>query len=430
MSKEWTRRSALALMGSGAGLLTWGTGGFTDVTADRQVNIDTTADDSSSGPLVGVETKTSSGGPGETVSLIELTNNLGVNINDVSANVEIKDSNGNIVQPDTLFKGGPNNILDIPDTIATESTESIKATLDTLSSAPADSDNSTYDVTLDVSVATKNDNQKVTLERASTVTYDDPRLSYWDFATVRNPSPCDDNADDGTLTTDIWSGNNVYRERDFSGFVFCRRKFEFRRDYDYEPIKETDETRGSVLGFGGEYSSNTSVLTAGDSDQLDFTGGFSLSVWIYSTGQNNFARLFSKWDSGTEKGYQFFLTGSDNLGIETAKQTGKYITTDVSVASNQWSHVVWTHRSENDEVEDRVYLNGTERRRYKNELGDPIGSDEPLRIGNGIDDDDNLIFPFNGLMDEPKAYDTALTTEQVKSLYETSKDGDGGSIGG
>src|SRR6056297_1687883 len=139
MSKKWTRRSALALIGGGAGLLTWGTGGFTDVSADREVNINTTADDSPSGPLVGVNTINPSGGPGATVSLIELTNNLGATVNDVSADVEIRDSSGNIVQPDTIFKGSPNSILDVPDTIGTESTGSIKATLDTLSSAPADS---------------------------------------------------------------------------------------------------------------------------------------------------------------------------------------------------------------------------------------------------------------------------------------------------
>ena len=79
MSKKWTRRSALGLIGSGAGLLTWGTGGFTDVTVDRQVNIDTTADDSSSDdPLLGITTHDDQlVFETETRPLVTLTNNTG-----------------------------------------------------------------------------------------------------------------------------------------------------------------------------------------------------------------------------------------------------------------------------------------------------------------------------------------------------------------
>ncbi|EMA00588.1 Concanavalin A-like lectin/glucanases superfamily protein [Haloarcula vallismortis] len=430
MSKKWTRRSALALIGSGAGLLTWGTGGFTDVTAERQVNIDTTADNSSSGPLVGVEIKATSGGPGETVSLIKLTNNLGADINVVSASVEIKDSNGNIVQPDTLFKENTNKILDIPDTIETESTKSIKATLDTLSSTPSESDNSTYDVTLYVSVATKNDNQKVTLERVSTVTYDDPRLSYWDFDGI-----------DGKTIKDIWSGNNASRQ-----YVGRRRG----RFYGYEPDPLSIDERGTVLDFRGDRfrSGDDDVITTSPSSKLDFTDDFSLSVWIKPISIPNwYARLFSKWksprynqDSDAEKGYQFFLSETGNIyddkfeiGIETGQKNGKTneINTGATVSGGDWNHVVWTHWP--SKQPDRVYVNRNSEIVDKidvDKIKHPSGSDAPLRIGNGIDGNRNLSFPFDGLMDEPKAYDTALTTEQVLNLHKTSEAGDGGSIGG
>jgi hypothetical protein len=52
MSKKWTRRSALGLIGSGAGLLTWGTGGFTEVQGDRDVSLDTTDD---ANAILGIE---------------------------------------------------------------------------------------------------------------------------------------------------------------------------------------------------------------------------------------------------------------------------------------------------------------------------------------------------------------------------------------
>jgi len=154
MSKKWTRRSALALIGSGAGLLTWGTGGFTDVTADRQVNIDKT-EDSSDGPLLGVSGKSSIGGPGETVSLIELKNNdLGAQISssDIDADIiEITDSSGNLVQKENVFKDN-NGFINLPDTINIGDTESIEAIL----KFPESPNDESYDITLDIAATAGN----------------------------------------------------------------------------------------------------------------------------------------------------------------------------------------------------------------------------------------------------------------------------------
>ena len=120
MSKKWTRRSALALIGSGAGLLTWGTGGFTDVTADREVNIDTTADDSpTDDPLLGItihddqvvfET--------ETRELVTLTNNTGEQLDTVGATIQ------NPVQLDFNVK-----IDSFPDSLDSDESGTVTATI-------------------------------------------------------------------------------------------------------------------------------------------------------------------------------------------------------------------------------------------------------------------------------------------------------------
>lgn len=44
MTETWTRRSALALLGSGAALVAWGSGGFTSTTAFRNAELDTVDD--------------------------------------------------------------------------------------------------------------------------------------------------------------------------------------------------------------------------------------------------------------------------------------------------------------------------------------------------------------------------------------------------
>jgi hypothetical protein len=83
MSKKWTRRSALGLMGSGVGLLTWGTGGFTEVQGNRDVSLDTRPDPNG---LVGFVAGAISGGPGDEIDLFDLTNNFGdsVSVDDVT----------------------------------------------------------------------------------------------------------------------------------------------------------------------------------------------------------------------------------------------------------------------------------------------------------------------------------------------------------
>lgn len=364
MSKKWTRRSALGLIGSGAGLLTWGTGGFTDVTAKRQVNVDTTKDPD--GPLLGINTLDPTGGPGRTVSLIKLTNNLGEKISQIKLNDATVNSNSTEVAD--LFKGegvSDTNYFDLPSDLGTTKQGTIEATLG-IPGAPTGSDRE-YDVTFDITATAGS--QEVTLSRKVNVNYGDPRISWWNFEEVN----------DGTVP-DKWGSNDATRAND--------------------------------------------VVEVSDEDALDFTGDFSLSVWILPGDQSGLARLFSKWDSSIENGYQFFLTSNNEVGIETANET--VLSTGITAQSSEWSHVVWTHGSS----EDSVYLNGSEEYYNGDGLGDPVGSDEPLRIGNGIDTFGNLNYPFYGYMDEPKAYDTALTAEQVENLYETSADGDGGSIGG
>lgn len=109
MTKRWTRRSALALLGSGAGLLVWGSGGFTDVFADRETNVDTTGDP---GGLLGINTLDgTSVAVGDTEPVVELTNNTGdtldtidasvTNNPSVSFDVEIDDTPGSLDDGDT-----------------------------------------------------------------------------------------------------------------------------------------------------------------------------------------------------------------------------------------------------------------------------------------------------------------------------------------
>jgi len=89
MSRKRTRRSALALIASGGGLLIWGTGGYTQTKLDRRTNLDTSADGVGSMALLGINTLDGQlVFESETRNLIEVTNNTEATIDSLSVTVQ------------------------------------------------------------------------------------------------------------------------------------------------------------------------------------------------------------------------------------------------------------------------------------------------------------------------------------------------------
>ncbi len=107
-----SRRAALALIAGGGILGLTGTGAFDTVNANRGFDVSTADDDSA---LLGFEKKQTSGVDGSTIELIELTNQVGQDLDSVS--VEIIGSSGPIAS------------LTAPDSLATDSSDQITADL-------------------------------------------------------------------------------------------------------------------------------------------------------------------------------------------------------------------------------------------------------------------------------------------------------------
>jgi len=107
-----SRRAAVALIAGGGILGFTGTGAFDTVNANRGFDVSTADDDSA---LLGFERKQTSGVDGSTIELIELTNQVGQDLDSVS--VEIIGSSGPIAS------------LTAPDSLATDSSDQITADL-------------------------------------------------------------------------------------------------------------------------------------------------------------------------------------------------------------------------------------------------------------------------------------------------------------
>jgi len=372
MSKKWTRRSALAFIASGAGLLAADTAGVTTIDAKRSSNLGTASD---SDALLGVDIGSVSGVDGQQVTLATLTNNFDQQLTSVSVSSGSAPPFEAVQTPNRLLPGESG---DVTATLSCDSEGTTTAALDITATGP---------------------DQRVELSRPLSVECRDLRVSWWHFEDVS-----------GTSVPDSWAAGNDGQRNDVGFFT------------DYEPdLATSQQGRGEVLNFDGD-----DVVTVPDDETLDLTDDFSLSAWVFPRTQGGLTRLFSKWNSRNENSYQFGFgggwQGSDDreLLIET---TDEHKLTGVSLTENQWAHVVWTHGSQ-----DKVYVNGTQKGPTFS-LPDAQASTQPLRIGTGINPGGNAIYGFNGAMDEPKIYDAALTADQVSNLYSSSTAGAGGGGG-
>ncbi|MFB6223763.1 MAG: LamG-like jellyroll fold domain-containing protein [Haloarcula sp.] len=380
------------------------TTGVTVIDAERSSDLGTAENDENA--LLGIDNKSPvEGGPDQKVTLLTLTNNFDEKLEKINIdNVKVLTSG---VSSDDLFKDG---VINTPESIDMGASGDVTATLS------SNSDGDTYLVRL--TITAKGNSQEITLSREVTVEYTDSGVAWWHFEDV-----------DGIDVPDSW-GNNDGR--------------------GYEPDSaQSSQGRGQVLNFDG-----TDVVTVTDDSTLDLTDEFSLSVWVYPRDNEWLSRLFSKWNSNGDDSYQFFLANNWNgadtneLAIET---TDSWELTGLTLNGYEWSHVVWTHESSDTESSDKVYVNGGNgnsngnggngnsngnggngngNNEYTTDLPDAEASSQPLRIGNGEDSGGDLNYGLNGVLDEPKIYDSALTDQQVENLYETSKDGGGGDISG
>ncbi|WP_058993181.1 LamG domain-containing protein [Haloarcula sp. CBA1127] len=381
MSKKWTRRSALAFIASGAGLLAAETAGVTTIDAKRSSYLKTATTDSNAllgidiGPGSDTDDQKVIGTDGQQVTLATLTNNFDQQLTSVRVNPGPAPPLETVQTPNRLLPGESG---DVTTTLSCDSGENTTVTLDI--------------------TATGND-QRVELSRSLSVECRDPRVSWWHFEDVSR-----------TDVPDVWAAGNDGERNDVGFFT------------NYEPdLATSSQGRGEVLNFDGN-----DAVTVPDDDTLDLTDDFSLSAWIFPRTQNGLTRLFSKWNSSGDNSYQFGFgggwqgSGERELLIET---TDKNELTGVSLTEREWAHVVWTHGSQ-----DKVYVNGAQKGQTFS-LPDAQASTQPLRIGTGINSGGNDIYGFDGAMDEPKVYDAALTADQVSNLYSSSTASAGGGGG-
>jgi MYXO-CTERM domain-containing protein len=168
---------------------------------------------------------------------------------------------------------------------------------------------------------------------------------------------------------------------------------------------------GSTRSLGFSQAGSTRVEVT-DSPSLSLTGSFTLAAWINTTDATNQQAVIEKWtDTDPGGGYFLRLSGSEYLSFAVFSTSG--VNQGISssprvVPLGSWVHVAGTYDSTSGAM--RMYVNGTQDP-STGTATPPGDTSAQLRLGR-----DYGANGFNGLIDEARIYNKALTPGEISVL--------------
>ncbi len=170
---------------------------------------------------------------------------------------------------------------------------------------------------------------------------------------------------------------------------------------------------GRALTFNGN-----GWVTVNDSASLDLSHGMTLEAWVYPTATlSDWSDVIMKqqsWSASTKHGASYYLAAASRQGPPVAAvkaPTEQVVRGTSKVPASRWSHLATTY----DGTTQRLYLNGTLVASRTVPAGAIAAGTGPLRIGG-----DSLWGKyFNGMIDEVRIYNRALSTNEVKADMNT-----------
>ena len=183
------------------------------------------------------------------------------------------------------------------------------------------------------------------------------------------------------------------------------------------PTRSGNGNTGTLIGaswstqgkYGGALSFNgsTSLVRVADSASLDLTTAMTLSAWIKPTAtQSGWRTILQKQTDA------YFLNASNNAGALRPAGGGtfgggtSYVSGPTASPVNAWTHVALTY----DGTTQRLYVNGIQVA-TRATTGAIQATASPLWIGGNNPYGEY----FNGLIDEVRIYNRALTQTDIQT---------------
>ena len=177
-----------------------------------------------------------------------------------------------------------------------------------------------------------------------------------------------------------------------------------------------DGKRGKALNFDGV----NDYVNAGDNTSLRITNSFTISAWVKTDQNTSGLNVVAKYN-GTN-GYFFGMTGTAPAGrmfggVTTAGVITRRFTNTV-LAVGRWYHIVTVYNASaatESMYVDGILDNGTQSGTPPSSVPSTAGMN--FEIGSRT----NGIELWDGLIDEVRIYNRALSAQEVLQLYNSSR---------
>jgi len=175
-------------------------------------------------------------------------------------------------------------------------------------------------------------------------------------------------------------------------------------------------TKGKI-NSAGVFNGNDSYINVPDSASVEFTGDFSISVWLNpSSTQSAFFEVIRKESLAQNNGYGIEQKGVANslvlqAGWKNSTGNGGWGTDLLTLTASVWNHVVITKSG----TTLKAYLNGTLQTTVTGTNGATIDtSTAALQMGNWTQQSNR---EYKGVMDEVGFWNRSLVSFEVAKLY-------------
>jgi len=185
-------------------------------------------------------------------------------------------------------------------------------------------------------------------------------------------------------------------------------------------------------GYALDFDGSDDYVSSNDSSSLQdvFDDGGTISAWIKpnTTGEGGFGRIAQKGTTNTS-GWEWYVDSATSGDLSKvafrhnfspSKGTWKSSDFVLPIATSQWTQIVVIYISDSDTNDPVYYVNGSSI--SLTEINTPSGTRNTdngadLYIGNR----ETFDRTFNGLLDDVRIYNKALTASEIKQLYFETK---------
>jgi hypothetical protein len=165
---------------------------------------------------------------------------------------------------------------------------------------------------------------------------------------------------------------------------------------------------------GRSFDGVDDYIDCGNDVSLDITDAITIEAWV-KLNVIDTLMMFAGRDDGTNRNYYVVVDTDNRIDFTTWRNdTARVLHSDTVITAGQWYHVVATYNG----INQITYLDGSQDCTPVTVTGNIDNDDVSFTIGARENGADRL---FNGLIDEVRIYNRALSPLEVQHNYLSTK---------